>query len=100
MICDSGCAKEFQFEEAQLVKLESGVEKTYFNCPHCQREYVAFYTDAEIRKLQDKIGEVIRGYARSGCNVKAALQKESKLKQQIKEMMDTLRKRIESVRAQ
>ena len=36
-------------------KLHDGIEKTYFNCPHCQYEYLCFYTDKDIRKSQSKM---------------------------------------------
>jgi hypothetical protein len=95
--CDAECKQEFVIHDLQLAVLDGGVEKTFFTCPHCQHEYVAFYTDAEIRDLQEKIRKVQRRYANSKCNVKAAIKQESKLKQQIKVKMDALRARIEGL---
>jgi len=43
--CDGegGCGKEFRITKLELDKLNRGIEKTYFRCPHCNKEYVAFY---------------------------------------------------------
>jgi len=94
-VCDAGCKEQFTIHNLQQEHLSDGVEKSFFTCPHCQHEYVAFYTDAEIRELQEQVQKVQRRYANPKCNVKAAIKQESKLKQQIKAKMDALRARIE-----
>lgn len=55
--CDGegGCGKEFRIRRFILDKLGNGIEKTYFRCPHCKKEYLAFYTDKNIREKQKKI---------------------------------------------
>lgn len=55
--CDGvgGCGKEFRIRRFTLDKLGDGIEKTYFNCPHCGKEYLCFYTDKNIRDKQKKI---------------------------------------------
>ncbi|WP_339161776.1 hypothetical protein [Siminovitchia sp. FSL W7-1587] len=35
-----------------------GIVETYFVCPHCQRRYTAFVTNAEIRKRQREIRQL------------------------------------------
>jgi len=57
--CNEGCNKQFELSEMSSVKLDDGIEKTYFTCLHCRHEYVAFYTDAVIRKLQEKIRKTL-----------------------------------------
>ena len=94
-VCDAGCGKQFNVSQLEQVMLDAEVEKTFFTCPHCQHEYVAFYTDAEIRELQENVRKVQRRYANPNCNVKAAIKKERRLKEQIKVKMDQLRARIE-----
>lgn len=53
-ICDgaNSCGKEFQLKKFEIEKLSKGIEKTYFICPHCNKEYVAFYTNYKIRQKQ------------------------------------------------
>ena len=58
-LCDGidGCQKEFKITGFEIEKLESDddIEKTYFHCPHCGKEYLCFYTDRSIREKQKKI---------------------------------------------
>jgi hypothetical protein len=49
--CDE-CQKEFTITELREKKHPKQVIETYFQCPHCQKKYVAFVTDPVIRKLQ------------------------------------------------
>ena len=51
--CNESCNKTFALTKFLTQKLDGGIEKVYFVCPHCQHEYVAYYTDAEIRGLQE-----------------------------------------------
>jgi hypothetical protein len=55
--CDGegGCGKEFRVRRFATDKLGDGIEKTYFICPHCGKEFVGFYTDRNIRAKQKKI---------------------------------------------
>lgn len=95
--CDAGCQKSFEFEDFSTDKLGGGIEKVYFVCPHCDKEYVAFYTDDEIRKLQTRIRRVQRRFSDPNDNHEDAAKKEADLKQQIKEKMGVLRVKIEGV---
>ena len=56
--CNESCHKTFTLTKFLTQKLDGGIEKVYFVCPHCQHEYVAYYTDAEIRGLQEQIRKV------------------------------------------
>lgn len=94
-VCDTGCKQQFTVQDTQSSNLDGGVEKTFFTCPHCQHEYVAFYTDAEIRKLQEKIRKVQRKFASWNYNHKALAKQEAKLKTEIQTKMRALRQRIE-----
>lgn len=104
--CNAGCGKEFEVE-FETVKLEneiedaSGVvEKTFFKCTECGLEYVAYYTDSEIRGLQELIRNVDRvtGNMR-GMTAKIYLQgskaRHEKLRAEIAGKMRVLRKRVE-----
>jgi tyrosine-protein phosphatase YwqE len=91
-ICNEGCNKQFDITEMPTVELEGGIEKTFFTCTHCQHEYVAFYTDNEIRKLQDKIRKVQKRFANTNYDHKVAAKQEAKIKKEIKLRMDDLRR--------
>ena len=84
--CDGkgGCSKEFRIETFEVEKLDRDIEKTYFICPHCGKEYISFYTDRHIRKKQ----ELIRGI-KSESAIK-------KLKEEIGKDMKKLRKKVEA----
>lgn len=59
---DKGCGQEFRIARLSVDYFADGVEKSYFRCPHCDKEYVAFYTDKEIRKKQQAIRRVTNPY--------------------------------------
>ena len=84
--CDGkdGCNQEFNLEKLEVAKLDNEVEKTYFTCPHCGKEYVAFYTDPTIRRKQEKIRRLYSPY------------KIEKLKNEIAEDMKKIRSEIEA----
>ncbi|MFU1798186.1 hypothetical protein ACM1RC_30320 [Paenibacillus azoreducens] len=93
--CDAGCNKLFDVDEFQSKRIGDGVEKVYFVCPHCQHEYVAFYTDVEIRDLQARIRRVQKRFANPRADMVKAAAREVEISAQIKEKMDALRARIE-----
>lgn len=92
--CGAGCNQAFTFDDFSFEQLHDGIEKTYFNCPHCGHEYVAFYTDEEIRKLQDRVRKVQRRLLSQHYDHDAAAKQEAKIKKKIKEKMDELRLRM------
>ncbi|MGF6356780.1 transcription initiation factor IIE alpha subunit [Paenibacillus sp. 4624] len=57
-ICNEGCNQQFTIERFEIEQMNDGVEQTYFECTHCKKRYVAFYTDPEIRKLQSRINDI------------------------------------------
>lgn len=70
--CDAGCKQQFTIHDFQHSNLDGGVEKTFFTCPHCQHEYVALYTDEEIRNLQEKFRKVQSKFANQHNDSKVA----------------------------
>lgn len=99
--CDAGCSQAFTIESFKLDLLPDEIEKIYFTCTHCGHEYLAYYTDAEIRKLQESLRgiQVTSSY---GIFIKyydhvAAAKREAKIQKQIKEKMDELKQRMESL---
>lgn len=93
--CDAGCQKAFEVEDIQTVRIGEGIDKVFFICPHCQREYVAYYSDPEIRELQAQIRRVQKKFANPLADHTKTAQREAEIKAQIKEKMDALRVRIE-----
>lgn len=84
--CDGkgGCGEEFRIETFEIEKLDKDIEKTYFICPHCNKEYISFYTDKHIRRKQ----ELIRG-----MTSESALKG---LKEEIAKDMKRLRRKVEA----
>ena len=93
--CNEGCNNQF-FVDFITDKLPGNVEKTYFNCTHCNHEYVAFYTDLETRKLQEKMRKLHKRFTNSNEDFSKLNKQEKKLQKQIKSNIDKLKKRIES----
>ncbi|MNW43606.1 hypothetical protein D3C74_208110 [compost metagenome] len=93
--CDAGCQQAFEVKSFKTVNLPDKVEKVCFTCPHCKHEYVAFYTDVEIRKLQARIRRVQKRFADPNGNHDDATKKEAELQHQIKVKMGELRTSIE-----
>ena len=86
LACDgeNGCKKEFRITEFKSSKLENDIEKTYFQCPHCNKEFISFYTDKQIRWKQQKIRK------------RKTLSKINELKEEIAQDMKVLREKIEA----
>ena len=92
--CDAGCGKSFVIKDLLTAKLDGGVEKAFFNCPHCGQEYVAYYTDPETRAMQAEIRDI---RARLDKQYKEKLAKRhDKLKKKIQWRMIELRKKVEA----
>lgn len=67
--CDKGCGESFDLGGFKKAQIDGGVEKSFFVCPTCGKEYVVAYTDEEIRRLQaeqEKEGKRIGLYAENG----------------------------------
>ncbi|MEK5038920.1 hypothetical protein [Sporosarcina sp. FSL K6-3457] len=90
--CDAGCKKEFTITKIRTRKVKGGVEKNYFRCPHCKREYITFYASAETLQLQKEMRKLhvsMRG--KSGAGLNELIQSETALKALIKRSMDDAR---------
>lgn len=56
--CDT-CQYEWELEKMETAKLDD-IEKVFFICPNCQKEYIAYYTDTEIRKIRARMKQASR----------------------------------------
>ncbi|PEY73807.1 hypothetical protein [Bacillus thuringiensis] len=50
----SSCNKNYDMQP-QVAQLPKRIEKCYYICPHCNKEYVAAYVNDKIRKHQADI---------------------------------------------
>lgn len=94
--CDAGCKKEFIITKIRTRKVKNGIEKNFFRCPHCKREYVTYYASAETLKLQKDMRKLHRDYAKynpinDDLQYRAFVLKESEVKAMIKQSMDDAR---------
>lgn len=52
------CGKDGEVKFKTL-KLNNGVEKTYFNCPNCNHEYIAYMRNEIVTEKQNKVKELV-----------------------------------------
>ncbi len=91
--CNAGCKKAFTITKFRTRKVKNGIEKTFFRCPHCKREYVSFYASDETRRLQKdmrKLQVVIKNTV-SDKEYERHLEWYMSLKAEIKQSMDDAR---------
>lgn len=94
--CNKSCGHRFYVQHFKLDKLDNTVQKTYFNCPNCGREYVCFYTDESIRKLQAKMRELHRKMKWADADrLKQLVQEEAQLKDFIAHCMASVKREVE-----
>jgi len=58
VICNEGCKNEFIIGEVKTKKVQADIEKTYFTCPRCGKEYTVLLTDSKIRQDQQRLKEL------------------------------------------
>jgi transcription elongation factor Elf1 len=92
--CDAGCKKEFRISKFKTKKVKNGIEKTYFKCPHCKHEYIAFYASAETLKLQKEMRKLyVKMRNTEGIPYgNEYLEKETEFKMKIRQSMDEARR--------
>ncbi|MEK4149023.1 hypothetical protein NST02_18330 [Robertmurraya sp. FSL W8-0741] len=94
--CDAGCKKVFSINKLKTKLVKNGIEKTYFRCPHCKHEYIAFYANQETKKLQKKMRKLHGSVKEMDEQTLATLsKKETELKALIKQSMDEARRIVE-----
>ncbi|MEV3587142.1 hypothetical protein ABNE08_20330 [Paenibacillus larvae] len=53
--CNDGCKREFLVGEVKIKNVKADIEKTYFICPRCGKEYTVLLTDSKIRQNQQRL---------------------------------------------
>lgn len=96
VFCDE-CNREFKIK-IRTQKIRDDIERVYFTCPKCKKEYTAYYTNDKIKDLQEQIRNLRGAYNKlRGRNFKNGykkLQEITKLQNKIEKEMDIL-KRLE-----
>ena len=99
--CEKSCGKEFTLPPHQAYPITDGIEKNCFFCPYCGHEYVAYYTDAEIRELQEQIRKIDRQSVKAQKQLSKTMfnqltWRHTKLRKEIADKMSALRERVEA----
>ena len=84
--CNTGCGKEFKLASLNSRRLKDDIDQLYFTCPHCKREYIAYYLNGKVKALQARQRKL------KARNKRAEVEK---MKLQIKAEMDRVRAMIE-----
>lgn len=89
--CDS-CNEVFEVE-LKTETLGKTVEKSFFQCPHCQAEYLSFCTDQTIRKKQANLKMLWRNlrFATTNKNYNKLQEKIADLEKEIKRDIKNLK---------
>ncbi|MCY7486625.1 hypothetical protein [Paenibacillus alvei] len=90
------CSKEFRIVSIQVKPVKDDIEKNYFDCPHCNSEYLVSYTDTSIRALQKKIQKALAKIGNAKHDQAAAHKMLRKQRQKLAADMSALRARIEA----
>lgn len=94
--CNKSCGYKFYVQSFKKKILIHTIEKNYFTCPNCGREYVCFYTDDSIRKLQAELRKLYLEMRRVNGFQYGKLKKiESALKQSIFNSMTDIKNMVE-----
>lgn len=88
--CNEGCNNQF-IAKAKVDILPLAIEKVYMLCPHCDHEYIFFYTDVETRKLQEQMRKLHERFKDPSEHKGKLIKQEKKLKNQIKRSMKQAR---------
>ncbi|MBX8944825.1 MULTISPECIES: hypothetical protein [Lysinibacillus] len=94
--CNKSCGYKFYVQSFKNVRLSHTIEKNYFTCPNCGREYVCFYTDDNVRKLQAELRKLYLEMRRvNGFQYRKLKKIESALKQSIFNSMTDIKNMVE-----
>ena len=84
--CNTGCGKEFKIKSLNSRRLKDDIDQMYFTCPHCKREYVAYYLSGKVKALQARQRKLKAGNKRAEVE---------QMKLEIKAEMDRVRAEVE-----
>ena len=84
--CNNGCGKEFKIKSLNSRRLKDDIDQVYFTCPHCKREYIAYYLSSKVKDLQAEQRKLMAENNRAEVE---------SMKRKIKAEMDRVRAMIE-----
>ncbi|MCY9545230.1 hypothetical protein M5X00_31770 [Paenibacillus alvei] len=91
------CKKDFRINiKIRPLNTDNDIEVTYFDCPHCLREYISCYTDSSIRRLRGKVQKAHAKIGNAKYDQAAASKMLGKLKKKLGADMDNLRAQVEA----
>lgn len=91
--CDE-CNHEWYIQSFDVEEIDEGVTKTSFTCPSCKREYLVYYADAQVRKLQAQIRKQQQAtFTSTGAKLQRTQLNINMLRGQITNRMNMLKKR-------
>ncbi|MFL0197286.1 hypothetical protein ACJDU8_17225 [Clostridium sp. WILCCON 0269] len=61
-VCCDKCNKNFKIKKLKTKWIDDNVQRTYFTCPYCKKEYTSFYKDKRIIKNLKEIEELQKRY--------------------------------------
>ena len=100
IFCDE-CKMEFRIEPKEE-EIKDRISKVYFNCPHCNKEYISYYTSALVKIKQNKIQKIKEQYIeareKEPKTAERLFKQFQKLRKEIGKDMENLRKRIEDMK--
>lgn len=92
VLCDD-CKKEFEVTEIQTTRIEDSIEKNYFTCPHCDKEYPSYYTNGTIRMELADIKMFLRKFHSA-----QSLKKKEKIHKKILALQDRIKAQMAELR--
>lgn len=95
--CDS-CNNDFEIE-MKTESIGETIEKNFFTCSHCGKEYVSYYMDQSIRKKQSDLKMHWRNI-RTATTAKNYNKLQKKIEELEKEIKEDLKRLRESITAQ
>lgn len=86
--CDN-CKKEFKLK-FQIKKIKDDIERVYFVCPKCKKEYTCYYTNDLIKDKQNQLRELSKLE-----NLEHTEKKRTTLKRELSMLIELLKAEME-----
>ncbi|WP_338627512.1 hypothetical protein QJR52_06190 [Clostridium baratii] len=93
--CDD-CNESFEID-LKTEKVVGDIERTYFNCKHCNKKYISYYTNSKIKYNQERLRKILKKAekCRDDNTYKKLEEQYNKLSLSIKKDMTRLKKKYE-----
>mgnify|MGYP001582777456 CR=1 FL=1 len=93
--CDD-CNESFEVD-LKTEKVVGDIERAYFNCKHCNKKYISYYTNSKIKCNQERLRKILKKAekCRDDNTYKKLEEQYNKLSLSIKKDMTRLKKKYE-----